>query len=365
VRRFHREAETAASLEHPHIVPIYDYGTEREMKYVVMRMLTGGSLAETLDRWIKDKKSPIALSDIALLLRQIAGALDYAHERGVIHRDVKPSNVMFDDYGNAFLVDFGLVKLVNATDSALTSDGIILGTPAFMAPEQWRDQPLTGAVDQYALAMLIYLLITGEIPFNPNANPYELMRLHCYAEPTPPNTKRHDVSEAMSKALLRAMAKDPGDRFARVMDFAEAFQAALAQPVSAVQSPGLSDPERTLHPGPPKRANPVAMIRVEQSRDHETIGKVMYLDTFPFQIGRLNRDLNFNGDRNVSRNHAQITCNERGEFFVEDQGSTLRTTVDELEIQPYQPVKLAHNSRICLGTTTLLTFSLEEDSGQR
>ncbi|MDZ4766614.1 MAG: serine/threonine-protein kinase, partial [Chloroflexota bacterium] len=131
--RFNREAQTVAALEHSHIVPIYDYGTENKITYVVMRMLTGGSLAER----ITYRPSGPSLGEIAEILRQLASALDYAHARGVIHRDIKANNVMFDDEGSAYLVDFGIAKLLDATTS-LTSPSVTIGTPLYMAPEQWR-----------------------------------------------------------------------------------------------------------------------------------------------------------------------------------------------------------------------------------
>ncbi|MCA9915043.1 MAG: serine/threonine protein kinase, partial [Anaerolineae bacterium] len=160
--RFDREARTAASLEHAHIVPVYDYGVENGITYVVMRLLTGGSLVDRLQERQKNNLPLPSLREIADILKQLASALDYAHSQGIVHRDTKASNVMFDNQGNAFLVDFGIAKLVNATNAltSLTTAGAAMGTPSYMAPEQWRDEEITGAADQYALGVMTYAMVT-------------------------------------------------------------------------------------------------------------------------------------------------------------------------------------------------------------
>ena len=161
VTRFIREAEIAASLEHPHIVPIIDFGTQASINvnYVVMRLLRGGSLAERMRQRRQDDEN-LSLGETAALLNQIAGALDYAHKRNIVHRDIKPSNIMFDTQGTAFLVDFGIAKPLDVAQQ-MTMPGTSMGTVAYMAPEQWRGDKLTGAVDQYAMGLIIYTLVTG------------------------------------------------------------------------------------------------------------------------------------------------------------------------------------------------------------
>ena len=158
--RFNLEAETAARLEHHHIIPVYDYGTQDGLSYVVMRLLTGGTLTQRMAASASAALSQPSLSDVVDVLKQLASALDYAHSAGVIHRDIKPSNVMFDNHGQAYLVDFGIAKLTQASQ-ALTVSGALMGTPLFMAPEQWRSEEPTPAMDQYALGVMTYLLVTG------------------------------------------------------------------------------------------------------------------------------------------------------------------------------------------------------------
>jgi WD40 repeat protein/tRNA A-37 threonylcarbamoyl transferase component Bud32 len=225
LERFLLEARTIASLEHPHIVPIYDYGTLNGTSYIVERLLTGGTLAERLDARLMNGGSLPSLGETAGLLRQLASALDYSHRRGVIHRDVKSGNVMFDGQGNAFLVDFGIAKLLSSTTS-LTGEKHILGTSAYMSPEQWRSEPLTPAVDQYALGILSYLLVTGQLPFDAPTS-HEQMYQHLNEMPTPAHMLRPGAPEAVSQVIERAIAKRVEDRYLTVTAFAEDFTAAV------------------------------------------------------------------------------------------------------------------------------------------
>ncbi len=225
VERFNREAQTAASLEHKHIVPIYDYGTQRGASYIVMRLLTGGSLEERIRQRAGHRNPLPSLEETAKLLDQVASALNYAHRREVVHRDIKPSNVMFDDEGDAYVADFGIAKLLGAT-SALTGTGMSLGTPNYMAPEQWRGEDISPATDQYALGALAYVLVTGRPPFDATT-PYALMHKHLKEIPTPPHEWRPGAPPAIRPVLERAMAKQPEDRYPTVTDFSHAFSQAV------------------------------------------------------------------------------------------------------------------------------------------
>lgn len=221
---FIREARTAASLEHPHIVPIFDYGIQDDLSYVAMRLLSGGSLGDRISYRLENKMPMPGLPEISRILMQAATALDYAHERGVIHRDIKPNNIMFDQHGGAYIVDFGIAKLVGTTSSIKGST--FLGTPSFMAPEQWEGQPPTPAVDQYALAAVVYMMLTGRAPFEAEIA-LALMKKHLSETPPDIREYRPDAPEALNDILLRAMAKQPADRFPNNRAFAEAFAAAV------------------------------------------------------------------------------------------------------------------------------------------
>jgi serine/threonine-protein kinase len=221
IERFVREAQTAAALEHAHIVPVYDYGTYGGLSYVVMRLLTGGSLAERMSHKAKIGADLPSLGETAQVIKDLAGALDYAHARGVVHRDIKANNVMFDDQGSAFLVDFGIAKITSST-TGLTGTGVTMGTPSYMAPEQWRGESVTPATDQYALGVMTYSMVTGKLPFEA-PTPYALMHKHLNEEATPPQVWRTDIPEAIKAVLDQAMAKNPRNRFPSVRDFANAF----------------------------------------------------------------------------------------------------------------------------------------------
>jgi len=225
IERFTREAETSAALEHPNIIPIFDYGAQQDISYLVMRLLTGGTLAERMAQRAGTGQLLPSLGEIAGLLRQVGSALDYAHNQGVIHRDIKPSNVMFDNHGNAFVVDFGIAKLLDAT-SGLTGTGSVVGTWGYMAPEQWRGEGLTAATDQYALGIMTYALVTGRLPFEAPTPP-GIMHKHLYELPTPPHVQRPDVPEALTAVIERALAKNSADRFPTCTAFAQAFDGAI------------------------------------------------------------------------------------------------------------------------------------------
>ncbi len=242
--RFSREAQVAAALEHPNIVPVYDYGSDNGLSYVVMRHLTGGSLADRLE-----KGEPPSLAETVHIIERLAAALDYAHSQGIVHRDIKSSNVMFDEHNTPFLVDFGIAKLLGAT-SALTGTGVMMGTPLYMAPEQWRSEGITAETDQYALGVLTYGLLTGHMPFAATT-PFALMQQHLNEAPPPPTTYRADLPTGLQQVVDRALAKEPGERYPSVRAFAEAL--ATAASGEAITPPPMSTPpptQPTLHSEP-------------------------------------------------------------------------------------------------------------------
>lgn len=251
LERFNREAEIAARLEHPHIISIYDYGSENGITYVVMRLLTGSSLHERIRRYTYAQQDRPSLQEISTLLTMMAGALDYAHSSGVIHRDIKPSNVMLDERGTPYITDFGIAVLAEST-SGLTQTGALIGTPLYMAPEMWQGLPLTPAVDQYALGAVIYQLLTGRQPFE-SETPYQMMVKHLQESVPPAHTLRPGTPAAISDVVNRALAKQASERYVTIGGFAEAFAAAAK---------GISEPDthfftqRTSAPRTPDFAPP-------------------------------------------------------------------------------------------------------------
>lgn len=225
IERFIREARTAGLLEHPHIVRIYDYGTQGEISYLVMALLRGGSLSQRLSQRETTQQKRASLGEVALMLNQIGSALDYAHHEGVLHRDIKPANIMFDTQGRAYITDFGIAKLMGAT-TALTGTGVAMGSPSYMPPEQWAGQELTPAADQYALGVTIYQTVAGRLPFEADSAA-QLMYKHFHEEPAPMELSRTDVPGGVMVVLNRALSKSPDQRFPNISQFAQAFEGAI------------------------------------------------------------------------------------------------------------------------------------------
>jgi len=224
--RFEREVEVISTLEHPHILPIYDYGQSDGVPYIAMRFLGGGSLEDQIRR-----QGPVMVDDLERPLRQIAQALDYAHKQGIIHRDLKPGNIMLDEGGNAYLSDFGIARVMG---SEMTGS-MIIGTPSYMSPEQANGLPIDARADVYALGVVLFELITGRLPFQAET-PMAVLLKHINEDVPPIADFREDVSVVVEEVVRKATAKDPDDRFSSAGDMALAFSAALRDETAAGQS---------------------------------------------------------------------------------------------------------------------------------
>jgi serine/threonine-protein kinase len=230
--RFRREAKMAASLEHPHIVPVYDSGTTQQgVNFVVMRYLTGGSLNARLEAHRIGEAALPTLAEVNVLLKQMASALDYAHKRGVIHRDIKPNNIMFDENANSYLVDFGIAKVMTdarTTGGSMTNTGAFVGTLPYMPPELWRGEEWSAASDQYALGIVLYEMLTGKLPFSADTV-YELINQHLTLAPRPSHYVREDLPESLWPIIERSLNKDQHARFPSLTALADAFEGAIKQ----------------------------------------------------------------------------------------------------------------------------------------
>jgi serine/threonine-protein kinase len=230
--RFEREAKILMRLRHPHIVPLLDFGSEDGIYYMVMPLMEVGTLRDRL------LKGPIRPEEGAVIIRQIAEALQFAHNAGMVHRDVKPSNILMDGEGNAWLSDFGTAYVRNATAS-LTGSSVI-GTPQYMAPEQARGEPVSEKTDVYALGIVLYQMCTGQLPFDADT-PLAIAMKHT-SEPLPrPTLINPNIPQEVGKVLIRALEKKPENRYISAIALSEAFEHALEL---------VYDPEaRALKPG--------------------------------------------------------------------------------------------------------------------
>jgi serine/threonine protein kinase len=215
VGRFEREARIAARLDHPNIIPIYAVEEVGELHYFVMKYIAGKSLDELLTG------EPLPVEHCRQLLWQAACGLGHAHQRGVIHRDVKPSNIMIDESGRAIITDFGISKAL-LQDTQYTSTGQMIGTPRYVSPEQAQGIALDGRSDQYSLAVVGYQMLIGRLPLIADSV-HALMYKHIYEVPSSARSVRPDLPENISDALQRALSKSPDDRFAAMEDFATAL----------------------------------------------------------------------------------------------------------------------------------------------
>ncbi|MGH7644830.1 MAG: protein kinase domain-containing protein, partial [Gemmatimonadales bacterium] len=215
--RFLREIEIAALLQHPHILPLYDSGEAGGFLYYVMPYVEGESLRDRLNR-----EKQLSLEDTLRITGEVASALAYAHTHGVVHRDIKPENVMLSG-GHAVVTDFGIARAVTAAgDQSLTQTGTVVGTPAYMSPEQATGSEIDGRSDQYALACVAYEMLVGEPPFT-GATPQAVMARHSLATASAPSIVRSTITPTVEDAIMRALAKVPADRFATAALFAEAM----------------------------------------------------------------------------------------------------------------------------------------------
>ena len=220
--RFQREARVVARLDHPNIVPIYDYAEHGGRPYLVMKFIDGETLKARLAR------SPLSIEETLRIVEAVGQALTYAHERGILHRDVKPSNALLSPDGNIYLADFGLARIAEAGASTLSGD-MLMGTPHYISPEQARgESDLNECTDIYSFGVVLYELIVGQVPFDSDT-PFSIIHDHIYNPLPLPCDVNPNVSESVQRVLLKALAKDREDRYKSVDEMVAAFRATTVE----------------------------------------------------------------------------------------------------------------------------------------
>ncbi len=254
VKRFQQEAKTSAKLDHTNIIPIYRVESEGGLNYFVMKYIAGTSLEDVLDQ---KQSPPLTIEYIQRVLWEAACALGHAHQRGVVHRDVKPANIMFDHDGRVMLTDFGISKALQAA-TGFTGTGMIIGTPHYMAPEQAKGATVDGRADQYSLGVVAYRMMTAELPYTGDSV-HTILYKHIFEEIPSARAKRGDAPEFLTRAISRALSKEPAQRFDTMEDFATAVWP--EQPVTAPKA-GASKSHRRPPPRPQRTASADAPTEV-------------------------------------------------------------------------------------------------------
>jgi tetratricopeptide (TPR) repeat protein len=263
VGRFEREAKAVAALRHPHIVQIYDSDVEDDVYYMVMEYIGGETLKARLKRLNAEEKR-MPLDEVARIFRALCDALDYAHAQGCVHRDIKPANVMFDGE-RLVLTDFGIASIVGGT--RYTASGAMVGTPAYMSPEQGQGDPGDVRSDVYSLGVILYEMVTGRLPYDADT-PLAIVLKHL-SEPLPmPSQICADVPPTVERVILKALAKSPDDRYQSAGALAEALETAVesaevpAEALPPFREPRLDTarPAPVAAPAPPRRRMPWALI---------------------------------------------------------------------------------------------------------
>jgi serine/threonine protein kinase len=354
--RFRREARAIAALRHPNILTVYDYGEEGGIAYIVMEYVPGGSLKSNLTN------QPVDWPDAATLVIPVGRALAYAHSQGVVHRDVKPANILLARPEWPLLADFGLIKLLDR-QRGITRPGTSLGTPTYFSPEQAVGSEVDHRSDIYGLALVLYRLVTGRLPFEAES-PIDAMLSRLRDEPTPPRQFCPQVSPRLESVIVRALSRNPDDRHpdmeALVADLSRlpgATGRAVMQ--SRPGAPG-STTARLDDAAAKKRVGPHLIVmgtgaRISLPKVEEVlVGRIDPHTTLSPDV-----DLGEHGGSmaGVSRNHARLLRFPEG-WLLEDLNSTNGTFVNQVQLTPGQPVRIRTGDIIRCGQL-LLTFHEE------
>lgn len=376
ILRFEREAIAIAQLRHRNILIVYDHGEEGDWPYIIMEYVPGGTLKDVVSG------QPMSWSKAVNLMSPVADALSYAHSQGIIHRDVKPSNILLPQPDWPLLADFGLVKLVGAMQQ-ITGTGVSLGTPAYIAPEQARSSDVDHRSDLYSFGVILFQLVTGRLPFD-YAHPNKMLLAHI-SEPVPnPRRFNAECPVALESIILTCLQKNPDDRYVNMNEVITALYAIAGDeagipppPVSEQPAPArlpkqrqetvLFRPKTTEEapkssasiedtapslpkPSPPVQPEPIPETKIFIDAGNITVDvprkdSVIIGRTHKTAVADVNLAPYGAAQVGVSRHHARLIWQE-GQWLIDDMGSLNGTFVNEVQVTPGQPVLLKDGDTI-------------------
>jgi serine/threonine protein kinase len=350
--RFRREAKAIAALRHPNILTIYDYGEERGIAYIVMEYVPGGSLKMHLT------EEPMEWPDAATLVIPVGRALAHAHSRGIIHRDVKPANILLARPDWPLLADFGLVKLLDP-QRAITRPGASIGTPTYFSPEQAAGEEVDHRSDVYGLALVLYQLLTGRLPFDATS-PIDAMLSRLHDDPIPACRVNPRIPRTLESVIMRALTRDPRDRYSDMEAMIDALSRLPGATGRAIMAPAqLSDEvaatttrlkDAVADIGPRLVVTGTGAVVPIPRMEEVLIGRA---DPHATLAPDIDLGLHGGGLAGVSRNHARLLRRPEG-WLLEDLNSTNGTFVDQTRLTPGQPVRVRDGDAVRCGQLHLV-----------
>lgn len=356
VTQFKSEARNLASLRHPNIVQVYDFNIQDEYPFMVMEYIVGTTLKATIEK-TKRERSRLPIARSLRIIYSLALALSYAHQRNIIHRDIKPSNVMIEKSGRVVLTDFGLARLMTAQRETLT--GTIKGTPAYMSPEQAMGRPSNQRSDIYSLGVMLFELITGQLPFD-DENPFAIAMKHVN-EPTPsPRSLFPEMPIELERVILSSMVKNPNNRYPNINAFIEDLTKVRLKirtaklPTAALSALDLDDQDLWNAPERPSKED---MVRV--CLNFVDTGQILNLfEIQEYTIGRKTQSQPVVPDIDltpydahkwgISRLHASISV-QNDKITLTDLGSSNGSRISGVKLDSNKPYELHHADVVHLG----------------